>query len=223
MRKRARQENEEDQGLTELLSILGSGKKSRRDDPENFFFAPPSNVFARDNHIYFRCPVSDESISDLVGLIEDKNNDYEKLSRNKMLESATPAPLYLHITSPGGSVFAGNRAIDCIKNSKVPIHTVAEGHVASMGASLLVCGKKRYMTRNSYVLIHQISSGAKGTYHELCDDHENNKQIMQDVVNHYVEHTFMDEKEVRKEFKHDRWWDYTRCKRNGLIDELYTQ
>jgi len=221
-RKRTRESNDK----TDLLHVLkmldnSPHKKSRSDSPENFFYAPPSVVYAKENHLYFRSPVNDQSVSDLVNLIEDKNEEFKELSQNKMFSKVEPSPLYLHITSNGGSVFAGNRAIDAIKNSQMPIYTVAEGNVASMGASMLICGKKRFMTKSSYVLIHQISAGGSGTFHELCDTHQNHKQIMQDCVNHYIEHTLMDEKQIKKEFKHDLWWDYTRCKRNGLVDELY--
>ena len=36
----------------------------------------------------------------------------------------TPPPIMLHINSYGGSVFAGLSAVDYIKNSKIPVHTV---------------------------------------------------------------------------------------------------
>jgi hypothetical protein len=75
-RKRTRESNDK----TDLLHVLkmldnSPHKKSRSDSPENFFYAPPSVVYAKENHLYFRSPVNDQSVSDLVNLIEDKNED----------------------------------------------------------------------------------------------------------------------------------------------------
>jgi ATP-dependent protease ClpP protease subunit len=218
--------NSELDSILELLNDPSFESKAKRQrggtGPTSFMRQPSSEVYAKDNHIYFRGDVCSDSMDNLVNMIEYKNEEFVELSRNKLFETVTPAPLYLHITSGGGSVFAGNRAIDAIKTSKIPIYTVAEGHVASMGASLLIAGKKRFMTPSSYVLMHQISSRSGGTFHNLCDEHENNQQIMQDTVDHYVKHTFMNEEEVRSEMEHDRWWNFTKCKRNGMVDELYT-
>ncbi|CAI8020144.1 ATP-dependent Clp protease proteolytic subunit [Geodia barretti] len=70
----------------------------------------------------------------------------------------------LYINSPGGSVLDGMAVYDTMQLIKPDVATICLGKAASMGAVLLSGGKKgkRYCTRNSTVLIHQVMGGIQG-------------------------------------------------------------
>lgn len=187
----------------------------------NFSFFNRNEVFAKDNKIYFRATVSESSVEKLIKLIDEKNKEYDDFINNNLIKNAEPNPLYLHITSYGGCLLSGFRAIDAIKRSKLPIYTVVDGHAASAATLMSVVGKKRYMTPHSYMLIHQLSSSAHGTHWNIRDEYKNNKSMMEDIYNIYVDHTKMTKEQVVDYLIHDLWWKYDKCRESGLVDELY--
>jgi NAD kinase len=56
------------------------------------------------------------------------------------------------------------KAIIDLKNNKYKINTFAEGTVSSAATLLFLAGNKRYMTENSFMLIHQLSGCLYGNY-----------------------------------------------------------
>ena len=50
-------------------------------------------------------------------------------------------------------------------------------------------GKKRYMTKNSLMLIHQLSGGDAGKYYELQDQMTNMGVLMRIIGTVYLNHT----------------------------------
>jgi ATP-dependent Clp protease protease subunit len=182
-----------------------------------------SDVYMIDNHLYFRTDVSIESIDKMNKLIiaYSRNGDIIK-EMHKGYDIKTK-PIYLHITSDGGDLFAGFYAVDIIKSSPVPIYTVVEGSAIS-AASLMACvGTKRYMTKNSYMLIHQLSSGVQGQFHAIKDNFENDTVLMDNIAKIYIEHSNkrLTKSKLIQILDHDKFWNFELCKKNGLVDELY--
>lgn len=195
---------------------------SDSDDDTGFFAHDSKDVFAERNHLYFKADVTKQSISQLIKLINNKNWEYQKLKENKLIDKCNPAPLYLHITSYGGSVLEGFKAVSHIQNSVLPIHTIVDGYAASAGTIMSISGEKRFMTKHGYMLIHEISYGMRGKYKELQDGMENAKRWMDDIEKLYMEKTNIRKKELKKYMKHDYWWNYDKCKEFGLVDDVWT-
>jgi ATP-dependent protease ClpP protease subunit len=195
-------------------------------------FKKKDKVYRRENHIYFNTDVSNTSINKLGELISEVEEEFETvkndlLTTNKNLvniENITPKPIYLHITSYGGSLFAGFRGIDIIRNSKIPIHTIVEGYAMSAASQMAVAGHKRYMTKNSYVLIHQLRSyNESGTFEELKDHFTNNKSLMKKIIDIYYEYTNkkITKKNIEVALRRDLYWSYDYCLEHGFVDGLY--
>lgn len=194
---------------------------SDSDDGHGLFGHRPVNVYADKNHIYFRTAVNQNSVDKLIELIDEKNVEYMKLKKNKLIKSCSPAPLYLHITSYGGSILYGFKAIDAILNSELPIYTIVDGYAASAGTMMSVCGVKRYMTKHGYMLIHEITYGFGGKFKELKDGMANAKRWMEDIENLYLKRTKLTKSDLEKYMKHDYWWNFEKCQKLGLIDDLW--
>lgn len=182
------------------------------------------DVSSRDNKIYFKTAISEDSVDKLIKIIESKNRKFKRVvNNNKLIKTAEPHPLYLHITSYGGDLLASFRAVDAIKRSEIPIYTVVDGYAASGATLMSVVGSKRFMTPNSYMLIHQLSSGAMGKFWEIKDDFDNCETWMNDIYNLYEEHTNMDMDELKEYLSHDLWWKLQMALDKGLVDEVYDQ
>ncbi|ARF09519.1 Clp protease [Indivirus ILV1] len=190
-------------------------------DEDEFYF--DHDVSCKDNRIFFKTEVTQNSVEKLIKIIESKIRKYKKVSSHKMIKSAKPNPLYLHITSYGGDLLAGFRAVDAIRRSEIPIYTIVDGYAASAATLMSIVGKKRYMTPNSYMLIHQLSSGAIGKFWEIRDDFENCETWMNDIYNLYLEYTSLSREELEKYLSHDLWWKVDQCIEAGLVDKPYSK
>lgn len=138
----------------------------------------------------------------------------------KMTYGIAPPPINLHIQSGGGSLMNAFYIVDLIENLETPVHTYVDGFAASAASLISVVGEKRFMTKNSAILIHQLSSEKKGKYQELDDDMKNMQQFMEKIKNIYLEKTELSLPRLDELLNHDLWLDATTCKRVGLVDEI---
>ena len=178
-----------------------------------------SKVFAKKNHIYFNGSVNKNTIYKMKELIDKLNDDFELFKSKNDIYDIKSKPIYLHINSYGGGVFAAFAGIDFIIQSNIPIHTIIEGASASAATLLSVVGKKRYMSRHGSMLIHQLSSWTGGKMSEIDDEYKNLEEMMKNITQIYLTHTKIKKAELVEYLKHDRWWDFNKCKKAGLIDD----
>lgn len=169
------------------------------------------------NRIYFYSGVTRPKILQLNKGIFNLN--INMLSKSGPLDYAPP-PIMLHINSYGGSVFAGLSAVDYIKNSKIPVHTIIDGCAASAATLMSCVGSHRMMHKNACMLVHQLSGMMWGKFQEMQDDMENSEMLMEKIKNIYREHTKIPKKEMDNILKHDIWWEADKCLLYGLVDEL---
>ena len=181
-------------------------------------FKPPQN-FERDrNHIYFYTDVDQDTCLNLNRKINDLNRELLK----DVVEFNTPPPaIYLHINSGGGSLFAAFSTIDTIMNSKIPIVSIIEGCAASAATIISMVCHKRYITPNSFMLIHQLSTGVYGKFEEIKDNFINDEALMKLLYKLYNEHTSMDNKTIKTVLKRDIWWTADECLEHGLVDDIW--
>jgi len=172
-----------------------------------------------DNHVYFYSEVDREAVFEMNMLLREAEEE-NVLTAHK-LGLSEPIPIYLHINSFGGSIFAGFDAVDYITSCKVPVYTIIEGCAASAATLMSVVGKKRYIRPNAYMLVHQLSSGMWGKMNEIEDDFVNLKELMNNIKTIYEKHTKIPKKELGEILKHDLWWRPEKCLSLGLVDELY--
>jgi ATP-dependent protease ClpP protease subunit len=206
-----------------LDTIVNNDSDSDNSDQEfnDDEFYHDDDVSCKDNRIYFKTAITEDSVEKLIKIIESKNQMFKKISTHKMILTANPKPLYLHITSYGGDLLASFRAIDAIRRSEIPIYTVVDGYAASGATLMSIVGHKRYMTPNSYMLIHQLSAGAIGKYWELKDECDNCETWMKDIYALYTKHSQMTDRELKDYLSHDLLWKAGECIEKGLVDEVY--
>jgi|6_EtaG_2_1085325.scaffolds.fasta_scaffold46906_2 ATP-dependent Clp protease protease subunit len=170
------------------------------------------------NEIYFSSDINDTSVSRLI----EELRKVELRNLKVALENGIDPPsIKLFVHSFGGSVFSGIAAMDAIKSTKVPVVTIVNGGCASAGTFLSVVGSKRYISRNSYMLIHQLSSVHWGNYESLKDDMKNSKELMKMIRGIYLEHTKIPEEKLKKILKKDLWFNAEKCVKLGLADGIY--
>lgn len=217
-----------------LSGVLGSGGGGIGEILQNVL-GGSDDVTWEHNHIYFKTDVTMESVKKLTDLIDEANRQYDRQIIDDTNNFLFPKPIYLHITSNGGDLFGGFLAYDAIQNSKVPIYTVVDGYAVSSGSIMFMAGKKRFMTSNSYILIHQLSQTIHGTQTnaDVMDDAANNIELMTRLYQLYLtefrhgyapvpDSNILDKDTLEQHMAHDIYWNFATCFKYGLADSLYT-
>ena len=193
----------------------GEKKSPKEKNAQN----PPGDkhIAVHENKIYYYAGVNRESAAELnkkIGELESKS-----LTMTKTLDIDSP-PIKIFINSGGGSITAGISSMDTILRCKVPVHTYVDGFCASAATFLSVVGNKRYMSRNSYMLIHQLSTSFWGKYSDFEDEKLNLDLMMGTIKKVYNTYTKVPSKELNGILKHDLLWDATTCLKYELIDKI---
>lgn len=206
------------------------------------------NVNEKENSIYFNGGINSRSMSSLIEKlldlerailskqrrlklkIKEMKKENEKMEKGYRDEDSDiesqvaieikPKPIKLYITSNGGAVFQVFSAIDTIQSMKIPVHTICKGFVASAGTLLSLAGKKRYITENSYMLIHELRTAAWGKFTHMAESFENSKQLMEHIKTFYLRRTHISAEELDEQLKKDICWNAEVCLEKGLVDEI---
>ena len=181
-----------------------------------------SNEFTNEYYLY-----SDITIESVMGLLKfiksaEKRWNNFLLENSNIVEKEEPKPLKVFINSEGGEIFAAIPLIDAISNSKIPIHTYIEGIAASAASLISMAGHKRFITTNSFMLVHELRTGVEGTYSNLTDERENCDKLMNVITNFYKKKTsvkFSNEM-LQSILKRDLILSSNECLEYGLVDEI---
>ena len=110
--------------------------------------------------------------------------------------------------------------MDLIKNLETPVYTYIDGFAASAATLISVAGDKRFMTKNSMMLIHQLSSQNSGKFLEIEDDMSNLKTMMALLKKIYLENTNLTEEILTELLRKDLWLTSDICLEYGLVDKI---
>lgn len=170
------------------------------------------------NRIYFYSEIDRDKILELNRTMRDIDNLNVIQKENTGLKEL--APIYLHVNSHGGGVSHGLSAMDNIESTRSEVITIVDGMVASAATFLTLAGNVRYITKNSSMLIHQLSAVFWGTYEEFSDNKKNLDVLMKQIKNIYLEKTKIPEKKLNEMLKHDLYFNAKTCLKYGLVDEI---
>lgn len=217
--------NNRGQGNKRKISELENFIVNSGGEEENSHSVNESKVEVIDNHIYFYCDVNKKNILELNKAIFTLNKTLISFKKTSQLEydvDVNNLVIYLHINSFGGYVTDAFSGVDAIISSQIPIYSIIEGYVASAATFLSIVCNKRYITKHSSVLIHQLSGGCWGTYEQMTDDIKNSKYLHKKIKGLYIEYSKgkMKKDKLDELLKRDLMLNYKKCKKMGIVDEL---
>lgn len=178
-----------------------------------------SSIYSHANHVYFNDDVTYESA---FALNKELRAVEHKLRLLAVAQGTEPQPIYLHITTDGGCIHGAFSVVDCIQSLKVPVHTVADGFVASAGTLISLAGEKRYIMPNAYMLIHELRSGVWGKMSSIDEEYTNLKKVMNHITEFYHRRTHLNKRELEKILVKDFIWNAQESISRGLVHEVYS-
>ena len=167
----------------------------------------------RDNIIFLGTPIDDNIANVIIAqLLFLSGEDPEK-------------DIQLYINSPGGSITAGMAIYDTMQYIKNDVQTLCIGQAASMGAFLLMAGKKgkRFALPNARILIHQpliMGGGISGQATEI-DIHAREILRIRELMNKIqANHTGQSLEQIERDTDRDFIMTAAQAKEYGIIDDI---
>jgi len=197
---------------SQYFVLSADNDESTTEKKENSIFSCSSN------EIYFYDDVTRQSIFNLNKQLSDVSKSLSILQTQYGFNTAPR--IKLHVSSDGGDVFPSLSSVDRIKNCKIPVDTYVEGLVASAATLISVVGHHRYISKNAFVLIHQIRSEFWGNFSEFQDETKNMNLLMKSIKKIYLQHTKLKEAELDDILKHDIYLDAEEALKYGIVDEI---
>ena len=198
-----------------LKGIAGGGMLLMNSEEGSALTLP---VDKRANKIHFYGDIDRESCALLRYNLDEAIE--ESVAAQSFYSLDNPFPVELHVQSTGGNVMSALAIVDQIANSPVPIHSYVEGFAASAATLWTISCHKRYASKNSLMLLHQLSASTEGKFDKMKEEVLNFELIMSLIENIYLENTSMNSTELKSLLSKDRWLSSNQCLEYGIIDEI---
>lgn len=176
-----------------------------------------NDIYTLNNHIYFSDSITQNTAFQLCKNLRVLESSLRKDSINTNVDSE----IYLHITTSGGCVSSAFSIVDCMNNLKIPVNTVIEGDVSSAGTLISINGNKRYISENSYVLIHELRSGCWGKLTYIDDTYKNCMKVQNHINDIYLKKTKLSKKMLSTLLIKDLQFNADESIKMGIADEIY--
>ena len=170
------------------------------------------------NKIYYYDDITLQGMCILNKQIDELTKHLKDIQTTYSLNN--PPVIELHLSTEGGDIFSSFSAVDKIINNSIPIHIYCEGVVASSGTLLSCVANKRFITKHSCMLIHQVKSTFWGNYSQFQDEVTNLSLIMEIINKIYTNNTKLTKKELSNLLKRDLYMNSETCLEKGLVDEI---
>ena len=135
-----------------------------------------------------------------------------------------PKSLTLMINSVGGDLSAAFAIIECMRGSKIPVHTIAMGNVCSAGLITFMNGKKgfRTITPTCSIMTHTYNTSISGNHHELLAIHKELDFTHRRILENYKRCTGLSEKVINEKLigVQDNWLSPREALEFGMGDRI---
>ncbi len=174
------------------------------------------DVFSRllmDRIVFLGTPVTDDVANVIIAQLLFLESDNQERD------------IHMYINSPGGSVSAGMAIYDTMQYLKSPVNTTCMGMAASMGAFLLMAGRKgkRFALPHARIMIHQPSqSGGGGSASDIEIQAREILFLREKLNSLMAKHTGQPLERVERDTDRDRFLSAEEAKEYGLIDQVIT-
>jgi ATP-dependent Clp protease, protease subunit len=164
----------------------------------------------RDRIIFLGTPIDDQIANAIVAQMIFL--DYESPEQD----------IKLYINSPGGLVYAGLAIYDTMQMIRSDVQTYCIGLSASMAAVLLAAGTKgkRFALPHSRILIHQGSSGFRGSVPDIEIQARETISLTTKMTEILAYHTGQSFERVKMDTERDYFMSAQEARDYGLVDQV---
>lgn len=134
----------------------------------------------------------------------------------------TPEPIRLYINSYGGGIHDCWALVDAIISSDTPVYTYCTGYAFSAAFKIFLAGERRFCTRHTTFMYHQMNCTRTGKFQDLVEDRDE-MDYMQNTIEQYVlERTHFTAKQLKdiRNKKKDVYIHPEEALKLGIVHEI---
>jgi len=140
------------------------------------------------------------------------------------LDSDSPTPIDMLVSSPGGHLESGDAIHDIIRFISAPVNMIGTGWVGSAATHLYlsVPRERRFCTPNTRFLIHQPSGGAGGQATDIAIHAQEIIKARERIARTISRETGKPLDVVMRDIERDRWLSAEEAVEYGLVGRIIT-
>ena len=169
---------------------------------------------------YLSDDVDNSSIGELCfNLLKILHEDDEKDKKEKDFNRE---PIKIYINSYGGEVYDMWALIDIMLTAKSPIYTYCTGYAMSAAFNIFLAGSKRFASKHSTFLYHQISCWRDSKYQDLVEDMVEIGYLQNDIELYVKDRSKITERKLKEVREKKIDW-YIHCEealKLGIITDI---
>lgn len=136
-------------------------------------------------------------------------------------ENKSDEIINIYINSPGGDIDYGLGIYDLMLFNKKPeIWTYGFGNVSSIASIIFMAGKKRIISPNCYMMLHQLNASVEGSNNLIQSMSKVYKEIQDRLLYIQSYHTKREVSEIYNIEKNDIWLNAWEAVDFGIADEI---
>jgi ATP-dependent Clp protease protease subunit len=138
------------------------------------------------------------------------------------LDAASPEPIDLLVSSPGGHLESGDAIHDMVRFIAAPVRMIGTGWVGSAATHLFLAAPKerRFCTPNTRFLIHQPSGGAGGQATDIAIQAREIVKARERIAREISRETGRSLESVMEDIERDRWLSAEEAIEYGLVSRI---
>jgi ATP-dependent Clp protease, protease subunit len=180
------------------------------------------NIFISSRTIYFG---GQDFMFGEGGDVVNSSTVAQLIKNIHILDCMNSQPITIMLNTPGGSWEDGIAVYDIIQKIKSPIIMLGMGKIYSMGSVILQAGDKRYLTKNTSVMIHDGTDGYVGQAKAFESWAKFSKDVRMTMYNIYYERMKIKNpkitlKEIEDLCSHDTIFNSEEAVNVGLADGI---
>lgn len=173
-------------------------------------------VFAVDKKVYIIGDIDYEAEAALIEIIKS----IEKTDIDN--EKKETLPIELYINSTGGNVSSAFSIFNTITECKTDINTYVLSEASSSGMIIYLAGKKRFIYKNAFLMLHSVSCGIDGKTGIIKNAADHLQQLHKFEIQMITSKTKLTEAEIENVFNsnNERYFYSEECLKLGLATKL---
>lgn len=198
-------------------SDIGLGNNKQKYVMNNY----DNDVYTIGNEIHFTAEINKVTIQKLIRQMSSLIHKHKKKSVGKPEKLSI---VYV-VDSRGGSVTSVLKFVDFVSLMKskfkwVEFVSIISGLVASAGTIMSIVADKRYMTKHSHAMIHELSSDNSGKYAEMRSYMLFLNKLHDCLMSIYLEKCNKTKNELEVLLRAETWFSAEEYLEHGFVDEL---
>jgi len=136
------------------------------------------------------------------------------------LDAEEKSLIRMFIHSPGGYMSDGFAILDTMDGLRSPVHTIIVGECCSMATFIALNGTKRFITKNSYWMGHEMHQWLQDYYTKLKDRFHYEEDVWAKLMKMYRENTKLTKEDMEKIRNGELWLNAEQCVQKGIVDKI---